>query len=679
MERLDSSASSSARRPQPAGVKMRACANCSRLKMKCRWPDRASPTDVTTACTRCDRLGIACGVPRPVFSRVAQLEQKLDGIMSLLESSQRSKRRPSSTGSVSTAGDASSPPTPDSHSHNPWPFRTRALDTTTGGGGGEERRRTSAAHADRGSAERVELVPGFAMTFAEAAEYLQIYRKDYMPVFPFVIIEETTKPHELYHNAPALFWMIMAAVAQTSEEVDGAVKTWLRHYVAETMIIKQEKTLELLQAILVHLIWGSFHFYIDAETPLFMNLAQNIVLDLKLDWPPEQGQVYKHSLLGAAWCHMNKSHLVQRRKAHTPAEIRAVLGLHYATSVTMSMFRRGPGVAWNSYLTKSCESIAALCQHPLDEALAASVRLQRIAQKGLSALPGTEYVWGPSATVYSHAQEMTLSLTRDNIDKFVHSQTPAIQNDVMFRHLYLTLLVRLYEPVLGMQPAVSSSDNSANATTARAPFHRTGMLWKLVDACRALFAARAALTDAQTALRPSTMTGFLAFGVVTASRVLFHESEDWSPSIARRRFDYGAAMRDAAAQYEAAEAWARSAGRRRPMHERGPLLLLYARKLRWISQWYEARTVADDLAAAAAATPAEAAAAMITPPEDTPGKEAAVGSASMAGMDNIMGTDQQPVSGFLPDFQFDESFWQDMLLGTPQPAFGQYNMGNGTL
>ncbi|KAM3470229.1 hypothetical protein MY5147_006533 [Beauveria neobassiana] len=690
MERPDSSASRSTRRPQPAGVKMRACANCSRLKMKCRWPDRASPTDVT-ACT----------------SRVAQLEQKLDGIMSLLESSQRSnRRRPLSTGSASTAGDdaSSSPLTPDSHSHNPWPFRTRTLDTTAAAAAAaaaaeharavistdEEQQGSSAAHVGRGSsAERrvVELVPGFAVTFAEAAEYLQIYRKDYMPVFPFVIVEETTKPHELHHNAPALFWMIMAAVAQTSEEVDAAVKTWLRHYVAETMIIKQEKTLELLQAILVHLIWGSFHFYIDAETPLFMNLAQNIVLDLKLDWPPEHGQVYKHSLLGAAWCHMNKSHLVRRRKPHTPAEIRAVLGLHYATSVTMSMFRRGPGVTWNSYLTKSCESIAALCQHPLDETLAASVRLQRIAQKGLSALPGTEYVWGPSATVYSHAQEMTLSLTRDNMDKFVHSQTPAIQNDVMFRHLYLALLVRLYEPVLGMQPAVSSSDNSANAT-ARAPFHRTDMLWKLVDACRALFAARAALTDAQTALRPSTMTGFLAFGVVTASRVLFHEAEDWQPSVARRRFDYGAAMRDAAAQYEAAEAWASSAGRRRPMHDRGPLLLLYAKKLRWISQWYEARTVADDLAAAAAAgggggggdgaVVEAAAAAMITPPEDTPGQEVAVDGASLEGMD-MMATDQQPIAGFLPDFQFDEAFWQDMLLGTPQPAFGQYTMGNGTL
>lgn len=100
----------------------------------------------------------------------------------------------------------------------------------------------------------------------------------------------------------------------------------------------------------------------------------------------------------------------------------------------MSMFRRGPGVAWNSYLTKCCDSIAALCQHPLDAVLSASVRLQRIAQRGLSALPGTEYVWGPSGTVYDHAQEMTMSLTRDNMDKFVQSQTPEVQKDSMYSH-----------------------------------------------------------------------------------------------------------------------------------------------------------------------------------------------------------------------------------------------------
>ena len=76
-----------------------------------------------------------------------------------------------------------------------------------------------------------------------------------MHMFPFVIIEENTKPHELYYSAPALFWTIMASVAQTTAEVDGAMKKWMRQYLADHVVVRQERTLELLQAILVHLIW----------------------------------------------------------------------------------------------------------------------------------------------------------------------------------------------------------------------------------------------------------------------------------------------------------------------------------------------------------------------------------------------------------------------------------------
>lgn len=87
--------------------------------------------------------------------------------------------------------------------------------------------------------------------------------------------------------------------------------------------------------------------------------------------------------------------------------------------------------------------MAALCEHPLDELMTASVRLQRIAQKGLSALPGTEYVWGPSSIVYGHAQEMTMTLTRDNMEKFVKSQRAEVQNSCK------SFLTR--HPTLGME------------------------------------------------------------------------------------------------------------------------------------------------------------------------------------------------------------------------------------
>lgn len=187
--------------------------------------------------------------------------------MSILESNQRASQMsgPSTTASSSNPANAPSPLTPDSSqcaprsgaaAAAPWPYHSLPPEARQAAEQiGELESPTRTGFVDRGAAEKFELVPGFSMTITEAAEYLHTYRRDYMPMFPFVIIEETTKPHELYYNAPALFWMIMAAVAHTSEEVDTSIKKWLRQYLAERIIVRQEKTLEILQAILIHLVW----------------------------------------------------------------------------------------------------------------------------------------------------------------------------------------------------------------------------------------------------------------------------------------------------------------------------------------------------------------------------------------------------------------------------------------
>lgn len=373
----------------------------------------------------------------------------------------------------------------------------------------------------------------------------------------------------------------------------------------------------------------------------------------------------------------------------------------------MSMFRRGPGVAWNGYLAKCCESMAALCQHPLDEGMSASVRLQRIAHKGLSALPGTEYVWGSPATAYNQVHEMTLVMTRDSMDKFFESQRPEIRNSskystqeksmvkintlltqlpAIFQHLYRALLVRLYEPVLGMLPAAAAGDSMAN-TTALDPFRRTDMLWKLVNACKDFFAARDNLSLPELSVRPSTMTGFLAFAVVTASRVLLHEAEDWDPVVARRYFDFGGTIMSMADQFERADEWAEGAGRRRQMADtKMSLFEMYSRKMRWIRHWYETRQVSggggdvpdngDTGPGAASMRPDghEAAGTGAMPAPGMLGQNLGAGAAQPG--EGMASTDQQPIPSFMPDFQFDEAFWQELLMSAQQPPFN-FTIGNG--
>jgi hypothetical protein len=102
---------------------------------------------------------------------------------------------------------------------------------------------------------KFDLLPGFHVTFIQATEYLNIYRREYLPKYPFVPIPPDTPPHVLYADSRLLFWSVMAAVAPLPGPVQSAFKTWFRRYLAEHMVIQQEKKLEFLQAILIHLGW----------------------------------------------------------------------------------------------------------------------------------------------------------------------------------------------------------------------------------------------------------------------------------------------------------------------------------------------------------------------------------------------------------------------------------------
>lgn len=76
-----------------------------------------------------------------------------------------------------------------------------------------------------------------------------------MPRYPFVIIPETKDAFTLLNESRCLFWTVMASVAPQSSAVQREFKKWFRQYIAEHVVVRQEKRLDLLQAILIHLGW----------------------------------------------------------------------------------------------------------------------------------------------------------------------------------------------------------------------------------------------------------------------------------------------------------------------------------------------------------------------------------------------------------------------------------------
>lgn len=103
--------------------------------------------------------------------------------------------------------------------------------------------------------EYIEIVPGFRMTFDEADRALNLYRSVYAPYFPFVLIPVMLTAYELHDKKPFLFRTIISVTAPQSPVTQSEIKLWFREYIAQHVVVNNEKRLEILQAILVHLAW----------------------------------------------------------------------------------------------------------------------------------------------------------------------------------------------------------------------------------------------------------------------------------------------------------------------------------------------------------------------------------------------------------------------------------------
>lgn len=61
--------------------------------------------------------------------------------------------------------------------------------------------------------------------------------------------------HELYQRSPFLFRSIVVITTPQSPAIQAEYRVWFREYVAQHVVVHNEKRLEILQAILIYLAW----------------------------------------------------------------------------------------------------------------------------------------------------------------------------------------------------------------------------------------------------------------------------------------------------------------------------------------------------------------------------------------------------------------------------------------
>lgn len=97
--------------------------------------------------------------------------------------------------------------------------------------------------------------PPFGLTWHQAGLVLDRFRDKYVRYFPYVIIEKGVTAKKLYKTKPFLFRAVMLVAAPLPVPRVEGMKREVMSYLGQHLFVEEERTLDILQGILVCVAW----------------------------------------------------------------------------------------------------------------------------------------------------------------------------------------------------------------------------------------------------------------------------------------------------------------------------------------------------------------------------------------------------------------------------------------
>lgn len=151
---------------------------------------------------------------------------------------------------------------------------------------------------------------------------LSIFMNQLSTRFPFVIIPPGTTTEQLQATRPLLLKVIrMVASVRHLRSMRGQYRAIIQH-ISEAMLVRSERSLDLLQSILVVLGFYHYHCMTHAQFNNLTHLAVSLIGDMDLNTPPTPQEK------------RNQLPLIRAKgpSSRTNEERRALVGVWYMSS-----------------------------------------------------------------------------------------------------------------------------------------------------------------------------------------------------------------------------------------------------------------------------------------------------------------------------------------------------------
>ncbi|KAH8654456.1 hypothetical protein BGZ60DRAFT_154530 [Tricladium varicosporioides] len=451
----------------------RACQHCQKAKAKCTPQEGADSSD---RCARCCRLNKDCSFPprRPRKKRspnhaasTAQLEEKIESLVSLLAGAQAGALKSTHTSPPENGQDRQEPriePITDPstsawihavHGKDVWNTRNTAPNLITNNSLPSPRTIFPATPNSQFGSGHVPLNPSPS---TEEDRILDFFKSQFAIHIPFQIISPSLTATQLRNEMPWLHRAIMMVASEDRRARQIEMSKQLAADIATAMMWKGEKSLDMLQALIIYNLWA---YYISPVPPQLQStavfqLAHALVFDLGLHKPvrdTDTAEILPDSTKVVP--DMNPKEVNR-----TLEERRTVLACYFSSSVLSLCTRKTEGMHQSTYYEYCCKVLQEAAEWESDFVLVALFRLQTM----------TETFWR-NLSIRSAVLEggrapnwICVKAVRTELEQFWASLAPNVQQNDFVIMAYHSAHIFLYESSLA---ASAFPSNPIPGTTPR--------------------------------------------------------------------------------------------------------------------------------------------------------------------------------------------------------------------
>ncbi|KIY01332.1 uncharacterized protein Z520_02884 [Fonsecaea multimorphosa CBS 102226] len=489
-------------------AKRKACVRCAKAKAKCSFN---GGLDV---CDRCQRLRRDClheETPRrqkeKQSTRIKALEEKVNSLLTLLTPDKNVVGNTNATIITTT----------------PAATEEQSSDNVSSASVANVQSTQNSAPSTVDESREFDAIDSGILTMATADILLETYKQVHTKFFPFVVVDPGTDAATLRRDKPALFLAVVTACLEADHTIQRRLGSELKRIISERVVIRNERSIELLQALLVHLSWIHYHFHPRTnQSYMLLQIAIALVMDLDLDRCP----AHRDQRVGSNLCRLNAEGNLPTQCQRTTAETRALLGCFYLCS-SMAMARKELLMRHTSWIEHCCHVLSAEQEYPTDVYATAFVNAKYLAQR-----IGERFSYGDHASIrYQSDAVVQMSLNgfkKETADLEASPGFSSAQENYVLMAELKVLSITMHEVAL-YRDLTTTAPSSTNIAS---------QLWELLTSTRGFL--EYFLSVPKDALRhlPAAFFSFAAYALIVLSTVSrLPSTSGWDGAMARREAD----------------------------------------------------------------------------------------------------------------------------------------------